>query len=86
MCEKLDKQHSITGPLLNTVTDFWQMVWQEKVGTIAMVTNTVEGQTKKCEKYWPEKGSGKSYGPFNASLVEELIFADYIIRKIQLEV
>ena len=51
-----------------------------------MVTNVKEGKTKKCEQYWPEGGSGKSYGPFNVSIVEENIFADYTIRNIKLVV
>ena len=51
-----------------------------------MVTNIKEGKTKKCEQYWPEGGSGKSCGPFNTSLVEQHIFADYTIRTIQLVV
>ena len=61
-------------------------MWQEKVRIIAMVTNIKEGMTKKCEQYWPEGGSGKSYGPFNVSIVEQHIFADYTIRTIQLVV
>ena len=51
-----------------------------------MVTNVLEGKTKKCEQYWPEGGSGQSYGPFSVSVVEQQIFADYIIRTIQLVV
>ena len=52
-----------------------------------MVTNIKEGKTKKCEQYWPdESGSGQSYGPFNVTVVEQHIFADYTIRTIQLVV
>ena len=51
-----------------------------------MVTNIMEGKTKKCEQYWPEGGSGQSYGPFNVCVVEQQIFVDYIIRTIQLVV
>ena len=74
------------GPLHKTITDFWRLVWQEKVRTIAMVTNIKEGKTRKCEQYWPEGGSGQSYGPFNLSVMELQIFADYTIRTIQLVV
>ena len=75
------------GPLPITITDFWRLVWQEKIRTIAMVTNVKEGKTKKCEQYWPaESGSGQSYGPFNVTVVEQHIFADYTIRTIQLVV
>ena len=52
-----------------------------------MVTNVKEGKTKKCEQYWPDKvGSSQSYGPFNVTVVEQHIFADYTIRTIQLVV
>ena len=52
-----------------------------------MVTNIIEGWTKKCEQYWPESASEeKSFGPFNLSLVEENIFADYTIRTIKIKV
>ena len=51
-----------------------------------MVTNVIEGKTKKCEQYWPECGHIKTCGPFELSVVEEQIFADYIIRSIQLVV
>ena len=52
-----------------------------------MVTNIKEGKTKKCEQYWPaESGSGQSYGPFNVTVLEQHIFADYTIRTIQLVV
>ena len=75
------------GPLPKTVTDFWRLVWQEKVRTIAMVTNILEGSTKKCEHYWPDGRSDQiSHGPFNLSLIEQLILADYTIRTIQLVV
>lgn len=42
-----DKYHWIgfTGPKSSTIEDFWQMVWQEDVYVIAMVTNLSEGGT-----------------------------------------
>lgn len=30
------------GPLPGTVVDFWQMVWQEKISVIVMLTGLVE--------------------------------------------
>lgn len=38
-----------TGPKPKTVGDLWQMVWQENVFVIAMVTNLKEGD--KVSKY-----------------------------------
>ncbi|XP_043371143.1 receptor-type tyrosine-protein phosphatase U-like isoform X3 [Dermochelys coriacea] len=42
------------GPLPGTVVDFWQMIWQEKVSAIVMLTGLVEQNKTKCEQYWPE--------------------------------
>ena len=51
-----------------------------------MVTNIKEGKMK-YEQYWPsESRSGQSYGPFNVTVVEQHILADYTIRTIQLVV
>ena len=52
---------------------------------IAMVTDTIEKGQKKCEQYWPDSGS-QQYGPFRVTLTEQQVFADYIIRTMQLEV
>ena len=52
-----------------------------------MITNVKEGKTKMCEQYWPvECRSGQSYGRFSVTVMEQHIFADYIIRTIQLVV
>ncbi|XP_076999037.1 tyrosine-protein phosphatase non-receptor type 13 isoform X10 [Tamandua tetradactyla] len=41
------------GPLPTTVGDFWQMVWEQKSTVIAMMTQEVEGEKIKCQRYWP---------------------------------
>lgn len=42
------------GPMVNTVSDFWQMVWQEESPVIVMITKLKE-KNEKCVLYWPEK-------------------------------
>uniref|UniRef100_A0A8B9SIT3 Tyrosine-protein phosphatase non-receptor type 13 n=1 Tax=Anas platyrhynchos TaxID=8839 RepID=A0A8B9SIT3_ANAPL len=42
------------GPLPTTVADFWQMVWEQKCTVIAMMTQEVEGEKIKCQRYWPD--------------------------------
>ena len=74
-----------TGPLKKTVVDFWRMIWQENVHTVAMVTNLKESNKIKCQQYWPDNGS-KNFGPFTVTLTDQQLFADYIIRLLQLEV
>ncbi|KAM4617890.1 tyrosine-protein phosphatase non-receptor type 5-like [Discoglossus pictus] len=42
------------GPTVNTVNDFWMMVWQQQSPIIVMITN-IEEVNEKCTEYWPEK-------------------------------
>ncbi|MGH0136047.1 UNVERIFIED_CONTAM: hypothetical protein FKN15_060025, partial [Acipenser sinensis] len=42
------------GPMINTVNDFWQMVWQEDSPVIVMITKLKE-KNEKCVLYWPER-------------------------------
>ena len=74
-----------TGPIPKTVIDFWRLIWQERPITVVMVTNLKEGNKKKCEQYWPDSGS-KSFGPFQVTLTEQQIFADYIVRTMKVTV
>ena len=75
----------LPGPLPQTVVDFWRAVWQEKVGSIVMVTNVMEGNHVKCHRYWPETGT-VNYGPFSVTLAEKQMFADYIIHHLHIVV
>lgn len=55
------------GPLQNTCQDFWQMLWEQGVAIIAMVTAEEEGGREKSFRYWPRLGSRHNtvtYGRF----------------------
>lgn len=55
------------GPLQNTCQDFWQMVWEQGISIIAMVTAEEEGGREKSFRYWPRLGSRHNtvtYGRF----------------------
>lgn len=41
------------GPMANTVSDFWAMVWQERCAAVVMMTSLRERQVVKCEPYLP---------------------------------
>ena len=60
-------------------------MWQEKVKVIVMLTNVVEGGQRKCEQYWPDQ-EPQEYGPFTVTLVDQQVFADYIIRTLNVTV
>nr|XP_033806595.1 receptor-type tyrosine-protein phosphatase R isoform X2 [Geotrypetes seraphini] len=61
------------GPMINTVNDFWQMVWQEDAPVIVMITKLKE-KNEKCVLYWPEKRG--IYGKVEA-LVNSVKDCDY---------
>ncbi|XP_064626440.1 receptor-type tyrosine-protein phosphatase T-like [Lineus longissimus] len=65
------------GPLPDSVTATWRMIWQERCDTIIMLTKLEEMGKKKCEQYWPSQGR-KTYGPFTVQLAEEYKFTDYV--------
>ncbi|XP_026568600.1 tyrosine-protein phosphatase non-receptor type 21 isoform X4 [Pseudonaja textilis] len=55
------------GPLQNTCQDFWQMVWEQGIAIIAMVTAEEEVGREKSFRYWPRLGSRHNtvtYGRF----------------------
>ncbi|XP_071421092.1 receptor-type tyrosine-protein phosphatase C isoform X2 [Pithys albifrons albifrons] len=43
------------GPLQETISDFWQMVFQRKVKVIVMLTELKEGDQELCAQYWGEE-------------------------------
>uniref|UniRef100_A0A673I956 Receptor-type tyrosine-protein phosphatase kappa n=1 Tax=Sinocyclocheilus rhinocerous TaxID=307959 RepID=A0A673I956_9TELE len=69
-----------TGPVHETVYDFWRMIWQEQSACIVMVTNLVE---VKCYKYWPD--DAEVYGDFKVTFVEVEPLAEYVVRTFTLE-
>ncbi|KFP08131.1 Receptor-type tyrosine-protein phosphatase C, partial [Calypte anna] len=42
-------------PLQETISDFWQMVFQRKVKVIVMLTELKEGDRELCAQYWGEE-------------------------------
>ncbi|XP_064005648.1 tyrosine-protein phosphatase non-receptor type 13 isoform X2 [Pogoniulus pusillus] len=75
------------GPLPTTVADFWQMVWEQKCTVIAMMTQEVEGEKIKCQRYWPDvlhKTTMITDG-LRLALVRLQQHKGFIVRVLQLE-
>ncbi|XP_065531366.1 receptor-type tyrosine-protein phosphatase C isoform X14 [Lathamus discolor] len=66
------------GPLQETVSDFWQMVFQRKVKVIVMLTELKEGDQELCSQYW---GEGKqSYDGIEVQMTDVNCCPSYTIR------
>lgn len=55
------------GPLPATFNDFWNVVWQQDVRVIVMLTAEQEGGQLKAHNYW----SGKQYGHLHLNSIGE---------------
>jgi len=42
------------GPLPDTVGAFWQLVLEQDVTVVVMLTGETEGGKVKCHRYWPD--------------------------------
>lgn len=78
---------STQGPLEETVEDFWLMIWQQTVLSIAMTTKVVESKKIKCEQYWPlEKDQSYKIGDlFEIKNTEVEDLGDYRITKLTIK-
>ncbi|XP_070647844.1 tyrosine-protein phosphatase non-receptor type 13 isoform X9 [Bos indicus] len=75
------------GPLPTTVGDFWQMIWEQNSSVIAMMTQEVEGEKIKCQRYWPNV-LGKSTMVSNRlrlALVRVQQLKGFVVRAMTLE-
>nr|XP_025873748.1 tyrosine-protein phosphatase non-receptor type 7 isoform X1 [Vulpes vulpes] len=70
------------GPMPNTVSDFWEMVWQEEVSLIVMLTQLREGK-EKCVHYWPTEE--ETYGPFRIRIQDTKECPEYTVRQLSIQ-
>ncbi|XP_046382949.1 tyrosine-protein phosphatase non-receptor type 7-like isoform X2 [Ischnura elegans] len=79
------------GPLPHTVQDFWEMVLQEHVPAIVMITKLKEKGRPKCENYLPgeegegEKGSTVTHGDITIIVRNVFLKAGYTVRELTLQ-
>lgn len=66
------------GPLQETISDFWQMVFQRKVKVIVMLTELKEGDQELCAQYWGE--GKKTYGGIEVQMADVNSGPSYTIR------
>ncbi|XP_019357004.1 PREDICTED: receptor-type tyrosine-protein phosphatase F isoform X7 [Gavialis gangeticus] len=67
------------GPLPETLSDFWRMVWEQRTATIVMMTRLEEKSRVKCDQYWPSRGT-ETYGMIQVTLLDTVELATYMVR------
>ncbi|XP_070570607.1 uncharacterized protein [Ptychodera flava] len=72
-------------PLEETVDDFWRMVWQEKVSTIVMMTQCVEGGKAKCHPYWPADDTPRDYSGIEVRVTLKTTLPEWKMTDLSLE-
>ncbi|XP_073514000.1 receptor-type tyrosine-protein phosphatase eta-like [Phyllobates terribilis] len=71
-------------PLPGTIEDFWYMIWEKRITTIVMLSNSLEDDYKaKGEEYWP-KPEAKTFGNIIAAFLSETIHSRWTIRDFML--
>ncbi|XP_060603459.1 receptor-type tyrosine-protein phosphatase mu-like [Ruditapes philippinarum] len=64
---------------------FWNMVWQESVCKIVMLTNLEELGVQKCDKYWPDKDKCIMYEDVKVTCQSEEIYPCFTVRIFSVE-
>ncbi|CAJ1072645.1 receptor-type tyrosine-protein phosphatase F isoform X7 [Xyrichtys novacula] len=67
------------GPLPETLSDFWRMVWEQRSNTIVMMTRLEEKSRVKCDQYWPSRGT-ETYGMIQVNMLDTVELATYSVR------
>ncbi len=66
------------GPLVETISDFWSMIWQENCNSIIMLCQLLEKGRQKCAAYWnPLKGKLFTSGEFQIRTVSTQFISLY---------
>ncbi|XP_060088332.1 receptor-type tyrosine-protein phosphatase C [Heteronotia binoei] len=70
------------GPLPETISDFWSMVYQRKVKVIAMLTELKDGTQELCAQYWGEEK--QTYDNLTVELKDTNCSSSYTINVFEL--
>jgi len=74
-------------PVPESFPSYAQMLWEQKISTIVMVTNEIEGGKLKCHRYWPDQTEKvMKAGDFEWTVGTQEVFTNYIKRTFILSV
>uniref|UniRef100_A0A6J0ST19 protein-tyrosine-phosphatase n=1 Tax=Pogona vitticeps TaxID=103695 RepID=A0A6J0ST19_9SAUR len=73
------------GPLKKTLDDFWQLVWEQHICTIVMLTVGMENGRVLCECYWPSDSIPVSSGQISIHLLAQNFADEWATREFKLQ-
>jgi len=72
------------GPLPETFSHFWQMVWEQNASVVLMLTNFIEKGQHKCHEYFPLTNKKFDTEQFELTLLGETKLLNFTERTLQL--
>ncbi|GAB0090244.1 Tyrosine-protein phosphatase non-receptor type 61F [Sergentomyia squamirostris] len=88
--ERASRKYILTqGPLQQTVSHFWLMVWEQDSKAILMLNKLIEKKQVKCHQYWPDEiGDEHKMNLTDVGLTVEFLkveeFVNFSIRTLRL--
>ncbi|KAL3876548.1 hypothetical protein ACJMK2_034389 [Sinanodonta woodiana] len=76
------------GPLPQTTDSFWEMVWDNSVTVIIMLTRDMEARKVKCHRYWPDSPDDPAEvcnGRYRLNLLHVDPLDDFDVKYIEME-
>uniref|UniRef100_A0A1A7WF34 Tyrosine-protein phosphatase non-receptor type n=1 Tax=Iconisemion striatum TaxID=60296 RepID=A0A1A7WF34_9TELE len=87
--EEAERAYILTqGPLRNTCSHFWLMVWEQNSKAVMMLNRVIEKGSEKCAQYWPQSKELPMSFPDTGFVVRLLSEEDqsyYTIRVLELQ-
>ncbi|XP_021116803.1 tyrosine-protein phosphatase non-receptor type 3 isoform X3 [Heterocephalus glaber] len=77
----VNKYIATQGPLPHTCAQFWQVVWDQKLSLIVMLTTLTERGRTKCHQYWPDPPEVMDHGIFHIRCQSEDCTIAYVSRE-----
>uniref|UniRef100_A0A8D2D410 protein-tyrosine-phosphatase n=1 Tax=Sciurus vulgaris TaxID=55149 RepID=A0A8D2D410_SCIVU len=77
----VNKYIATQGPLPHTCAQFWQVVWDQKLSLIVMLTTLTERGRTKCHQYWPDPPDVMDHGIFHIRCQSEDCTIAYVSRE-----
>ncbi|CAF3333766.1 unnamed protein product [Rotaria socialis] len=83
-CHRVDEFIVTQHPMMNTITDFWQMIWNTNASIIVSLYADEKSQADVPD-FWPLPNQIMDCGSFSVSLIDERFECEYIHRDFLLQ-